>query len=376
MSDYTSQFSALSPSYVLHDRYHIQSLLDEGIGGFSLVYFAWDNKLEKRVIVKECAPAGIVMRDIGNQVFCEPGSQEKIFSRALDNSAFEAQVLRDLTEKMTVGISDYIDDFHANGTHYTVMEYVEGRSFHYWQHYYSRKNKLFPTKALVHILSQILSILHSIHEQGYYHCDIKPANIIVTDSGDVYLIDFGACRTQERQHTKNVAISPGYSPPEFYPGHRLSIGSWTDIYMLGAVMYHAISGIVPEPADQRAVRDRNPRISSQPHIAKSYPYTLLVSVEKALNIDARDRFADAGLWKDYYTAAQSGPQLKRATNAPLRRVTPGVFAKVTPGMDTAVPLPSKAKAEANKSGGEGKLMIVVIASLMAALAVVFFLMKK
>ncbi len=303
--------SSLPLDFKLQDRYQIQTLLTQE-GGFSNIYIAWDHQLSKHVIVKEIAPHDLVQHSGELNIELIDPSKAAVLARIIENSEREARVLQDLTQRGVTNISSYIADFYTHETHYIVMEWVQGQSLAAWNQTYLEKNEPFPVDFLEKVLIQTLNILTPIHAAGYYHCDIKPQNLIISDEGKVTLIDFGAVRSQEFQHDDNVAISPGFSPPEFYPSHRAQIGAWTDIYMIAAMVYNLITRKVPESAEIRIVRDRLTRLSAIPGLIDRYPDALLSSVSKALSVTAAERFADTETWLEFYSGMSAGRQLKRA----------------------------------------------------------------
>ncbi len=311
----TPTLTTLAPGSLLHGRFEVESLLN--MGGFSLIYRALDREANRYIVVKECAPEGVVYRDEAGQIVPLSPEGAALMERLGYNSRYEAYVLSTLTAQNVTNITSYVADFEENGTHYIAMEEANGSDLHQWAEYYRQQRVPFPAQALEEILTAVLNVLQRVHECGFFHCDIKPANIVIDNEGNLMLIDFGAVRTAEQQHDDNVQVSPGFSPPEFYPGHRGHIGPWTDMYMLAALFYEIISGHAPEPANERAVVDRTPRLESNAALREIYRDSLLVSIDKALSLDHRDRFASAELWQEAYTTMKAGPKLRRSTTADL-----------------------------------------------------------
>ena len=96
-----------------------------------------------------------------------------------------------------------------------------------------------------------------IHKADFLHRDIAPDNIIIRKDGSPVLIDFGSARGEIASHSKTVSalVKPGYSPYEQYATTSRQQGPWTDIYALGATLYHAITGKRPPDAPSRMVND-------------------------------------------------------------------------------------------------------------------------
>ncbi len=338
----TPAFTALGEGTLLAGRFEVEDQLS--MGGFSLVYRVLDHETNRRVVLKECAPMGLVSRDASGSITPNNAQAEALMARIGGNFKLEAQVLAKLTKAGVENISSYVADFEENGTHYIVMDEAQGMDLHGWAHRFRQAGIPFPADALEEILTGLLDTLGSVHAQGIYHCDVKPANIVIDAEGNITLIDFGAVRSTGQQHDENVQVSPGFSPPEFYPGHRELIGPWTDIYMLAALFYEIIAGRAPEPANERAVRDRTPRLANDPKLHKIYPAPFLISIDKALSLDPADRFASAKLWEEAYTTMQAGPQLLRATARPQRKKS--AFAK---GQITLPALQPNARGKGGKA---------------------------
>lgn len=308
-----SEESTLTPlpvGTVLNERFHLQNAF--AAGGFSLVYRAIDLTTAEVVIVKECAPTGMVYRDEAMNLHLLEARDAETFQRIIDNTVEEANLLYLLTTQGVTGITRYIDSFSAHNTFYVAMSEAFGYDLHTWMETFRAKGAGFPPDFLEDSLTSILEILGKIHAAGYYHCDIKPANILIDENGVVTIIDFGAARSPQKQHDDTVAISPGFSPPEFYPGNRSQIGPWTDIYMLGALVYNLITGKVPPPADERIVRDLHRKLVDKTALHKYYSEALLTSVSMALVIDAKKRFQTTEAWHLFYDQRTAAPKIKRA----------------------------------------------------------------
>jgi len=107
-----------------------------------------------------------------------------------------------------------------------------------------------PLRANVEILSQICSALAFAHDRGVVHRDIKPDNVMIGRFGEVYLLDWGvALRLEERANEAQTFVgTPGYAAPEMVVANPLLIGTWTDIYLLGGVLFEVLVGRVPHEA--------------------------------------------------------------------------------------------------------------------------------
>ena len=137
-----------------------------------------------------------------------------------------------------------------------------------------------------------LTYLHT-RKPPILHRDIKPGNVKITPDGHIFLVDFGLAKVlhgSQATTTGARAMTPGYSPPEQYGTARTD--SRTDIYSLGATIYAALTGIIPEDGLARAMdntqltplRKRNNKVSKR----------FASAVEKAMAIDPGERFQNGG----------------------------------------------------------------------------------
>lgn len=217
----------LSIGQCLNNRYRVEALL--GQGGMGAVYRAWDLSLDIPVAVKENLDAS-------------PEAQKQ-FSR-------EARILARLSHP---NLPRVIDHFFISGQgQYLVMDFVEGEDL---QAMLDRLGKL-PEPQVLNWISQICDALSYLHGQPspVIHRDIKPANIKIRHTGQAMLVDFGIAKVYDPNLSTTMgakAVTPGYSPPEQYGGGTTDTRS--DIYALGATLYHLLTGHRPPESLQRAV---------------------------------------------------------------------------------------------------------------------------
>lgn len=134
----------------------------------------------------------------------------------------------------------------STGLHYLVMEYVSGRSC---DRVLERDGKL-PIGDAVHIVLDIARALEHAHSRNIVHRDIKPANILITQSGLAKLADLGlAKRIDEQSHL--TGARQGFGTPYYMPYEQAmnakAVDGRSDIYALGATLYHLLVGDVPFP---------------------------------------------------------------------------------------------------------------------------------
>jgi serine/threonine protein kinase len=219
----TTQQTAAKPSFNLTgQRYRIVKLL--GGGAMKKVYLAEDSRLAGR----QCAVAEMLDN------YSNPEEQQHAavaFQR-------ECDLLAMLDNQHIPKIYDHFSEDHR---HYLVMEYVEGLTL---EEMLSSTGGSLGENALVDLARQILDTLSYLHglTPSVIYRDLKPSNIMITSNGRIKLVDFGIARNFEPSRTATMIGTQGYAAPEQYSGRA---EPRSDIYGLGAVMHHAITGRDP-----------------------------------------------------------------------------------------------------------------------------------
>lgn len=236
----------LIPGTLLSNRYEIGTVV--GAGGFGVVYRAWDRTLEKLVAIKEYYPASLVSRAPGTKVvYIYAKKREEEYRIGLERFLEEARnMARFSTHPNIVNVYNF---FEENNTAYCVMEYLEGISY---KTYIKKQGGIIAEDMAVKVTYAVLDALTDIHKAGIIHRDIAPDNVMILNNGIIKLMDFGAARFSKGDVEKNLTIilKPGFAPPEQYKS-RSKQGPFTDIYAVGAMLYRAVTGVMPEESTNR-----------------------------------------------------------------------------------------------------------------------------
>ena len=247
---------------LLHNRYRIIDVL--GQGGMGFVYRAVDENLGVEVAVKE----NIFTTDEYARQF-----------------HLEAVILANMRHPNMTRVTDHF--VIENQGQYLVMDYIEGEDL---RQRMDRQVTISEEEAIL-IGSDMCDALSHLHSRipPILHRDIKPGNVKITSDGHIFLVDFGLAKIlQGSEDTTSGAraMTPGYSPPEQYGTARTDIRS--DIYSLGATLYAALTGVVPEDALARIMDniELTPLSRRNPNVSRN----LVAVIEKAMSLKADDRF--------------------------------------------------------------------------------------
>src|SRR5215510_1688381 len=272
-----SNLLALPDGTELVGDYRIKRVL--GAGGFGITYLADEMALNRLVTIKEYFPAEFAARSTTSDA--SPRSQDcaEDYKWGLERFIEEAQTLARFVHPNIVRVYRY---FCANNTAYMVLQFEEGGSFKAWL----RNLKRAPRQPeLDQLLKPLLEALEVVHGGNYLHRDIAPDNIMVRKDGSPVLIDFGSARGEIASHSRTVSalVKPGYSPYEQYATTTSSQGPWTDIYALGATLYHAITGKRPPDAPSRVVSDEY--VPAAEASLAAYRSSFLSAIDRALHLE-------------------------------------------------------------------------------------------
>ncbi len=248
----------LPPGTVLHARYRILACI--GQGGMGAVYRAEDLRLEGRI----CAV---------KEIHTDPDLPPELQAQAQQQFYREASILARLDHPNLPKVSDY---FTEEGREYLVMDYVAGPDLRQILEEARRAGRMLDEERVIGWALQLCDALSYLHGQNppILHRDIKPSNIKETAGGLIKLVDFGLVKLLTPDDSRTVTVLQGrgtvaYTPLEQYGGDTGHTDPRSDIYALGATLYHLLTGQPPADARERFLRPDslilpralNPRIS-------------------------------------------------------------------------------------------------------------------
>jgi len=230
---------------VIQDAYE---LLEEiGQGGMAQVFRARQLSLNRIVAIKEIKPA-----------FTNNPEVLERFKR-------EARTAANLTHENIVQVYNFSEP--SRGSLFIVLEYMEGQDLKTLL----RRAGPPPPRIAAILCREAARALAYAHARHLVHRDVKPANIMVSDQGEVKLMDFGIVREMDSDLTRTGAFlgTPSYMSPEQFLGEEITPAS--DLFSLGIVLFELLTGEKPFKADNEASLSKKVRIEREPKVRSLNP---------------------------------------------------------------------------------------------------------
>lgn len=294
-----------------------------GSGAMGIVYRATDPDIQRTVAIKTIRPPLPTAGAAG-----DPSAVRRFRQ--------EAQAAGRLSHPNIVSVYEYGES--PEGL-YIVMECVEGRSLRALLGTGAR----LPTEDVMAVMIQLLDALRSAHQQRVWHCDIKPANLLVTRDGHLKVGDFGIARLDcgDAGQRGLVMGSPGYMAPERCRGDEPD--QRADLFACGVLLYELLTGVSPFCGDADAVMQQvlydHPPPASGLHGERALT-SLDPVVARAIAKDPADRYASAADMRDALIAAAPPGTVRHALSpAALVQMRRAGGPGDVPSLVTAAPAP-------------------------------------
>lgn len=258
----------LHPGVILHFQYQIQQLI--GQGGYAAVYKAVDRRLNQNVAVKQLLRIN------------DPLSRQFIL---------EAELLENLKHPLLLR---GLDHFSTTTGQFLVMEYIPGDNL--GQQLVERASP-FAVPKVLQWADQLLDVVTFLHGQSppIIHCDIKPTNIMLTENGDIKLIDLGlAARLVGSRLSPDLGslmvFARGLAPPELIEG--TGVGVQSDLYSFSATLYCLLTATFPAEAQTRlllTMRNRPDPVKLAHQLNPQVPQEVSTLLSRGLALEMEDR---------------------------------------------------------------------------------------
>jgi serine/threonine protein kinase len=279
---------ALPPGTRLAE-FELQGLL--GVGGFGLVYRAYDTSLQRPVAIKEYMPSALAARPAGLSLSVRSSSDLATYQSGLQSFIAEARLLAQFDHPSLVKVYRF---FEANNTAYMVMPLYSGITL---KEARSQMASAPSEDWLRTVLWSVLQALQVLHENNTLHRDVSPDNIFLQDAGPPVLLDLGAARRaiSSKSGKLTAILKVNYAPIEQYAeAAGLRQGPWSDLYALAAVVYGCLRNDPPLPSTTRVVHDSLPALRQvadtlREHFGLTYSDAFVEALSRALCVQPGDR---------------------------------------------------------------------------------------
>ncbi len=304
LSDESCEHQAVQPpddtcrSPLIGDRFRV--LRTHAEGGLGIVSIAFDEELSRNVALKEIQP----------QFAYRP--------EARDRFVLEAEITSKLEHPGVVPIHSL--GRHADGRPYYAMRLIEGMNLKqeiaafYAQSRHDSEMLSLAFHELLDRFRYVCEVLEYAHNRGYLHCDVKPQNIVLGRFGETFLVDWGLAKRLAQPEAQLATSSPhsplegegamqscsmigtpAYSSPEQANGDMDMLGPPSDVYGLGATLYHLLTGCAPFEGDvsKIAAEIRKGIFPTPRSIRRKIPRALEAVCLKAMSLRPEDRYPSA-----------------------------------------------------------------------------------
>jgi serine/threonine-protein kinase len=295
--------AGIQPGDVVAGRFQVGALVGEG--GMARVFRSWDRQLDRWVALKAMLP-----------VYCRD-------PEALEEMKSEVRLARPLSHVNIVSIYD----FHVHsGVPAIVMEFVNGEPMD--RYIAGQPGARLSGRTFLHFAGQMLAAVEYAHQAGVIHRDLKPANVMVEPSLRIKVMDFGIAMATRGNAPTKAGLTSGftvqYCSPEQLQGERPAPGM--DIYSLGCVFYHMLTGDPPFTKGDVRTCQLQTRPAPMSQVSRALNQVVLKCLEK----DARARYPSVAALRRELTGgttviaapAPAPPALARAATAPTPPPSP------------------------------------------------------
>ena len=280
-------------------RYEVQERI--GVGGMARVFKGYDKNLDRTVAIK---------------ILHEHYSFEATFKERFER---EAKLIAGLNHPNIVQVYDFDAITRNDSQHYyMVMSYIQGVTLRDVIQKHTERETPIPHEQVLQIMLDMTSALGFAHQQGMIHRDVKPANILIDESGKAVLTDFGIARFAEGSNLTKEGLTvgtPTYMSPEQATG--VAVDNRSDLYSLGIILYELLAGNTPFSDDGslsvliKHIQEDIPSLNIHTHMDNIY---LDHIIYKALAKLPEDRYQSAEEFASDLKQAFTGEVPQQAKN--------------------------------------------------------------
>jgi len=287
-------------SFCLADRYIIGKANDFSSEG--IVYIAFDNVKNEAVLIKEYFPLEVAVRNPDKTVNFA-NSKKYNFNEGLMDFL---ELNRTLMSVEAPSLFNIENVFEENGSAYAVFSQNTGVTL---SDFLDRNGGTLKWEQARPLFLPLIDTVIALNEKGIIHGGISPESIIVGRDGKLRLSNISIIGTRYFSGNFATALYPGCAAAEQYSSERGNIGSYTDVYGVSASMFRTLIGIMPPPANERAVKDG---MSIPSHFADELPRQVLVALANGLQLKVSDRTSSVEVFRDELVYGETKENIRKA----------------------------------------------------------------
>ncbi|MCI8648549.1 MAG: PASTA domain-containing protein [Anaerotruncus sp.] len=270
--------SFLPPQTLLVQRYLVGRRLSDDPEG--VWYVGFDCKDQQRIWVREYAPANISRRDPESGDVLPLLSAEAQFKALLSDFEDLCSSIQRLS--FSERVLPVLDLVHANHTAYAIYRYLKTISL---ESFLYRSDGRLSWRHTKKLLMPLYHTVANIHKLGLIHRGISPGTVQLDQTGTLWLTNFTIAAARTNKSELSAQLFPGYSAPEQYAPDGWQ-GTWTDVYALGALTYHVVTGKHPPAAMDRVYGDD---LLDRRAVNAEMPATVVQAINQALAFEVSER---------------------------------------------------------------------------------------
>ncbi|AKF09043.1 serine/threonine-protein kinase [Sandaracinus amylolyticus] len=280
----------------------------EHIGGYEVLSRIGAGGMAETFRALRRGPGGIEQRVCLKRIL--PAWQDDArFVRMFLEEARIAARLRHATIVQVLDVGEH------EGAPYLALELIEGADLRRVLDTENAHRRVLAADVVALLALELATALEHAHEHGVLHRDVSPANVLISEVGEVKLADFGIAKAQDGAAVTSTGFAKGkvaYMAPDYAATGKASTAS--DLFSLGVLLYEAASGRRPFRGPMRTPKDRAPLAKTAPHV----PPRLVGIVERLLEPEPRDRYPSAGALFDAVAELTPTASARRALGALAR----------------------------------------------------------
>ena len=281
----------LPTKFWINDRYLVGKVIYSN--GEAISYIGWDNQENSIVVIKEYFPLGAAHRNPDKTVSIVEG-KEYTFNEGLLSFKEINEILRDNEIACIIPVNAV---FEENGTIYAIFPNIPAIPL---REFLTKNGGTLDWEQAKLLFVPLVEAVSKVNALGIIHRGISPETILVGKDGKLHLAGFAVRNLRFANNDFTTQLYPGYAAAEQYNIDGFEEGSHTDVYALCAILFRTLIGTVPPEATSRL---NNDSMTIPARFAEAIPRNVLASLANGLQVNPKERTANAEILKTALTTA-------------------------------------------------------------------------